>query len=397
MHDPLGSGTILGYCTNVHAGESFGEMRANLERFALPVKRRVCADRPMGVGLWFSNRALREVGDGGRAADLRGWLEGRGLLAYTLNGFPFGDFHEAVVKARVYEPHWADDARLEHTLGLAKLLAELLPDGAGEGSISTLPIGWPASFCGTAEGFETQAERAADRLMRLVHGLARLELDTGKHIHVCLEPEPGCVLETAAGAVGFFERYLLGGPDDESVRSYLRVCHDVCHSAVMFEPQADAVETYRDAGIGIGKVQLSSALRVDFDASDTAAREEARRKLASFDEPRYLHQTSVRLDDGRVNSYVDLGDALADPAWEDRIHGEWRVHFHVPVFAEAMGPLSTTRHEIGELLGSLGEGEVQHFEAETYAWDVLPKAEQADDLSAGIAEELGWLLQEFGR
>ncbi|MEM7625536.1 MAG: metabolite traffic protein EboE [Planctomycetota bacterium] len=398
MQDALGPGTVLGYCTNVHAGASFSQMKHNLERYALPIKQRVSPDRPMGVGLWFSAEAMQEVVEQNLAQDFRAWLLDQGLQAYTFNGFPFDDFHQPVVKDKVYLPNWSDTDRYHYTLGLATILADLLPDDAApEGSVSTLPLGWPSSFCGTPEGYDTQARRAADQLLQLVHTLARIELDTGKHIHVDLEPEPGCILETAGGVVRFFEQYLLGGPDDVSVLAYLRVCHDVCHSAVMFEEQADALETYRDAGIKVGKAQLSSAIRVPFAEMDNTTRAAARAQLEHFCEDRYLHQTSIRTDDGRVNSYLDLPDALADTTGGDSEGEEWRVHFHVPVYVDALGPLKTTQDEIGRYRDAIRPAdETHHFEVETYAWDVLPPDLQNGDRVDGIARDLEWVLTEFG-
>lgn len=397
MKDALGSGTMLGYCTNVHAGASFAQMKMNLQRYALPIKQRVSPDRPMGVGLWLSADAMQEVIGQNLTPEFGAWLIDHGLQAYTFNGFPFDDFHQPVVKDQVYLPNWTNADRYQYTLGLATILADLLPGDAGEtgeGSISTLPLGWPATFCGSPEQYDAQARRAAEQLMKLVHTLARIELDTGKHIHVDLEPEPGCILETAGGVVRFFEQHLLGGPDDVSVLAYLRVCHDVCHTAVMFEEQAEALQTYRDAGIKVGKAQLSSAIRVPFDEMDQATRAEARRQLDRFCEDRYLHQTSIRTDDGRVNSYLDLPDALASTA-SDGGGGEWRVHFHVPVFLDSLSILQTTNHEIGRYLDAIQPGdETHHFEVETYAWDVLPDELLSDDLADGIAHEIEWVLAE---
>ncbi|MBB6431287.1 metabolite traffic protein EboE [Algisphaera agarilytica] len=395
MRDALGSGTILGYCTNVHAGASFAQMKANLERYALPVKQRVSPDAPMGVGLWLSAQAMQDAVAEKLIPDFRAWLSEHGLLPYTFNGFPYDDFHQPVMKGKVYLPHWADRDRYDYTLGLASILAELLPDDAEEGSISTLPLGWPSSFCGRPEDYPKQAQAATDQLMQLVHTLARIELDTGKHIHIDLEPEPGCILETSAGVVQFFEQFLLGGADDLSVLSYLRVCHDVCHAAVMFEDQAEALQNYRDAGIKVGKAQLSSAVRVDFDTMDAETRSAALTQLHGFCENRYLHQTSIRTDDGRVNSYLDLPDALAD---QPQPRGEWRVHFHVPVHLDTLGPSDTTQSQIGDYLAAIQpEDETHHFEVETYAWDVLPESLQTDDLAAGIGDELQWVLTEHGR
>ena len=392
MQNVLGSDTTLGYCTNVHAGTTLAEIQSNLERFAVPIKQQVSPDRPLGVGLWFSADAAREALATGAAPVLKDWLQERGLRPYTLNGFPHGDFHQPVVKDAVYQPHWADPRRDAYTRDLITLLAQLLPEGA-EGSISTLPLGWPAHVGGALDRDPDFAPAAAKHLTGLVHHLARTELDTGHLIHLDLEPEPGCLLQTSTDVVDFFQRYLLGTADDLSVRAYLRVCHDVCHSAVMFEPQAQALRTYRDAGLSIGKVQLSSAIAVDFDTLSPDDAAAARAQLQAFAEPRYLHQTSIRHGDGTTAFYTDLPDALtAHPVPK----GEWRVHYHVPLHRETMGvqnTLSTTRDQVPALLAALTPAdEVNHFEIETYTWGVMPDGTGADDaLAAGIAAELDWV------
>lgn len=409
MHHALGPDTLLGYCTNVHAGVTLQEVRANLHANALPVKRRVSPDAPMGVGLWFACEAADElVADPAKIKDLRGWMTDQGLLVYTVNGFPFGDFHEPVVKTKVYEPTWATRDRYDYTLALATILSGLLPDDAAEGSISTLPLGWPVTSAHLRKNLETPAtldpefaKACAARLTDLTHYLARIELDTGKLIHVDLEPEPGCVLDTAAGVVDFFERYLLGTPDDPTIRGYLRVCHDVCHSAVMFEPQREALSAYKNAEIGVGKVQLSSAVRVGFDALTHEEREGAMNRLKSFCEDRYQHQTAIRYDDGTNAFYADLPDAVAAAEAAGEPRGEWRVHFHVPVYLDRFGPIQTTRDEVSECLRQLGaagdaSGGVHHYEVETYAWDVLPGGLQRDTLAEGIADELVWVRGEAG-
>lgn len=381
MRNILGPNTTLGYCTNVHPGADLARMRANLQWHALAVKRHVSPDQPMGVGLWFSANAARQLLQSGGVAELRDWLTEQGLLPYTLNGFPHGDFHEPVVKHRVYAPDWTTQARYNYTVDLITILAELLPQDA-EGSISTLPLGWPDPNGND----DARRAAAASRLSDLVHHLARVELDTGKLIHVDLEPEPGCLLDTASDVVSFFEEHLLGTLDELSVRSYLRVCHDVCHSAVMFEPQEQAMRTYRNAGIRVGKVQVSSAIRADL-----AAQPHAAEQLARFNEPRYLHQTMVRSADA-MHFYDDLPQALADAPRG----GTWSVHFHVPIFLERVGDLPTTQHEILDCLSAIRpDDDIHHFEVETYAWNVLPGELQPADVSEGIARELVWLRQQL--
>lgn len=373
MLEALGPGTRLGYCTNVHAGHDIAATLANLERHAVGVRERLGVPE-LGIGLWLSADAARQAI--GHTTIIRKHLNALGLRVFTLNGFPYADFHEPVVKHRVYEPSWSDPRRLHHTLNLVSILHDLLPD-ADEGSISTLPLGWPAPPCAPVD-----LEHAANALRALALHLERLESTTGRLIHIDLEPEPGCILQRSEDVVNFWDAHLRRGPKstEDAVRRHLRVCHDVCHAAVMFEPQHQALENYRQAGIGVGKVQISSALRVPAAGAD---------ELRQFVEPRYLHQTCIR-DELGVHAYQDLPLAL-DSA-ERRAEGEWRVHFHVPLNLEATGSLRTTNDDIPDAVRLALRDGVRHFEVETYAWSVLPPELQDIELADGIANELCWVV-----
>ena len=380
-------GTMLGYCTNVHAGASYDQTRENLERYALSVKARASPNAPMGVGLWLSTRAARELIEQDRVAEFADWLSENGLVPFTFNGFPQGDFHEPVVKHKVYDPDWCSQDRLDHTLDLIKIQHSLLAEGA-EGSISTLPIGWRGAVT------EAGVVEATHNLSRLVDHLSRLEEETGRLIHVDLEPEPGCYLDTSDDVVRLFQGHLFVQTAEDRVRRYLRVCYDVCHAAVMFEDHAEALKRYAGAGIEIGKVQVSSAVRVDFDQLEKHQRREALDQLRSFAEDRYLHQTMVRkagTGHPKDEFIADLPAALAALGTGEP-SGEWRVHFHVPLYVDRFGLLRTTQSHIEDLLSAVGRTSgVRHFETETYAWSVLPHELQATDLSEGIARELSWL------
>jgi hypothetical protein len=379
----------LGYCTNVHAGRGLEETRANLERHALAVKAQYSPERPMGIGLWLSAMTAQELVETLGESRLADWLAERGLVPYTFNGFPYGDFHQQVVKHRVYEPTWWEPHRLEYTTRLVDIQHALLPAGL-EGSISTLPIGW-----GSPCPDRRQMELAAEHLRLAALHMHRLEERTGRLIYLCLEPEPGCVFSFADDAVHFFQWQLLDREDDEIIRRHIRICHDVCHAAVMFEDQADVLLKYRDVGIKVGKVQISAALRMDLDQFEEPAgdaRSAAIAQLAGFAEDRYLHQTVVKRD-GEEVFYEDLHLALA--AERDNPRGEWRVHFHVPIYLKEFGRLFSTQEQIVECLSAARKySSCQHFEVETYAWGVLPHDLQQAELASGIADELVWLRSQ---
>ncbi len=363
----------LAYCTNVHPGESLERSLAMLDRYATQVRDHINPRGTLGLGLWLSAASAREIlrtPDG--IAQLRDWFNTRNFEVITLNGFPYGDFHQAVVKTRVYKPNWTAQERLAYSISLAEILAGLLPTRASTGSISTLPIGWRADF--STDEQAVGAESAAQNLRSLAAQLSRIEASTGKRITVDLEPEPGCLLDTAPLICRFFEQHLASAES----RRYLGVCHDTCHSAVMFEPQADAFACYEGHGVRVGKVQVSSAL-----ACNGAAKELA--ELAQFAEGRYLHQTSVLVGSGTPRFFDDL-----DAALDENLDGLWRTHFHVPVFLEELGRLSTTSHEIAVALASCSKIDPPIFEVETYAWSVLPPHLREGDLAHGIAKELLW-------
>ena len=371
----------LGYCTNVHPARSLAELLGGLDRYTVPVMRRV--GRPMAAGLWLARPVADEVlssPDG--VARLSAELTARGLSVHTLNAFPYGDFHAARVKENVYLPDWTSADRLAFTERCASVLAGLLPEG-GDGSISTLPLAF--------KGFTRPSgfyHRAAERLTDCALTLAAIAADTGRTIRVAIEPEPFCLLETTPEAIEFF--HLLWGVAaargaEATVREHIGVCYDVCHQAIEFEDPAACVASLDHAGVRVNKVQVSCAIELDRPADNR----DGRAALESYIEPRYLHQVFARLRDGRTVGAVDLtGEFLKDPGAAFEAAEAWRVHFHVPVDAERLGPLGTTRSALRPALAAIaGLSYAPHVEVETYTWSVLP-GEGAQDIVTGLTNEI---------
>lgn len=372
-HRPIAA-LPLGYCANVHPGPGLHRSLEGLLRTGPAVAAELRAagelEGPLPVGLWLSEEAAREVEAPGAAERLRDELARAGLSVAGLNGFPMGDFHGQEVKRRVYRPHWAEPRRLEHTLRLAAVLPRLLPAGVREAGVTTVPVGWREEFRDPAA-----VEAAAAALRAATEALQRQRDDLGVLVHLDLEPEPGCLLERAGECAEFIDRVLDAAAP--SARAVLRACHDVCHAAVLFEEQAESLQRYRERGVLVGRVQISNAVHFDGTAGDF-------RLLRPFEEPRWLHQTAVLDGAGRVHAYDDLPTAI-----EEAPEGFWRIHFHVPVFAESLGRVGTTRGEVAACLEALRpEDGCDFLEVETYAWSVLPAAMRPGSLEEGIAAEI---------
>ena len=371
----------LSYCTNVHPGRTVAEVDEGLDRYTAEVRRRL--GRLLAAGLWLAAPVVRELlATEGAVSRFAERLAARDLVCHTLNAFPYGDFHSPRVKENVYRPDWSQPERLDYTSGCAAILARLLPEGT-EGSISTVPLGF--------KGFEQPAdfvERACDRLVELARRLDRLHAKTGRMIRLAIEPEPFCLLETTAETIAFFERLWTrtgGSAELDILRRHIGVCYDVCHQAVEFEHAGRSVGDIERAGIRINKVHITCALELDRPAENREGRE----ALARYVEPRYLHQTFARTPDGRLLRSVDLNERLArDPPPEFLDAETWRIHFHVPVDAERLGPLATTRPELEWALSAVDELDyAPHLEVETYTWEVLP-GEGPIDLVEGLTREL---------
>jgi len=400
MKAPRHDHAHLTYCTNIHPGESWAEVRENLERFVVPVKERVYADGPFGVGLRLSGRAATELEDPGAFEELEAFLAARDLYVFTINGFPHGSFHGTRVKENVYRPDWLEEERLDYTNRLARLLARLMPaDASFEGSVSTVPVGFRPRVTGT-----TALENAAERLLRHAAYLHELADTTGRTIALALEPEPCCRLETTEEAVSFFESRLLGkrardrmaeladvdtAAAERIVRRHIGVCFDACHAAVQFEDATQSLASLRRAGLRVVKAQLSTGLAVvDVDATKRA-------QLTAFADDVYLHQV-VERDHGTLKRYLDLSEAIEAVGSRPIAPEEWRVHFHVPLFRRNLGSFENTQPLLAALLDEWKATPfTDHLEVETYSWEMLPAEYRDEDVVDSVARELSWVVEHL--
>ena len=399
----------LTYCTNIHAGETWDEVRASIEEFALPLKRSCSPDAPFGLGLGLGLRlsavAATQLLSDDRLAEFKNFLDANSLYVALINGFPFGSFHGERVKTRVFAPDFRDPARVRYTLDLAEILSRLLPEGM-DGGISTIPLSYKPWIVESSPEDRAAAWSAiVANVVEVAAYLVHLRQSTGRLLHLDIEPEPNGLVESTPELVDFFTGPLQqrGAPllasrlgisletAAQHLRDHIQVCFDSCHMAIQFEDVAQSVATLKAHGIGIGRLQISSAVRVLFNGSATQ-RQEVHNHLASLDNGVYLHQVVERDADGVLRRFTDLDEALA--ASTDAGPREWRIHFHVPLFTEKYGLALATQEENRTLLAlAARENITRHLEIETYTWSVLP-ARLKTDLLASIDREFRWVLDQ---
>lgn len=392
----------LSYCSNIHPGESWDATFENLRQYIPQVRKNLQFEGPFGIGLRLSHEASLALEKEDRLSEFKAWLNLADAYVFTLNGFPYADFHRTVVKDQVHAPDWSTVERREYTVRSFRLLSQLLPEGV-DGGISTSPISY--RHWHKSESDRSRVMQAAtENLMKVVAELVQIESASGKYLHLDIEPEPDGILENSDEMIWLFQEWLIPvgakklsarmkiseSEAEKLIYRHIQVCYDVCHFAIVYEKPLETFDKFEKAGIRVGKIQLSAALKVDLNQN----RERLIPKLLAFAESTYLHQVVGRKVDGEKVAYSDLPGALDNLRLAEE--EEWRIHFHVPVYNKKYEDFESTNPVISEVLDFLKEHPetCNHLEVETYTWEVLPPSERLP-LAETISRELGWVIPQL--
>jgi hypothetical protein len=388
----------LSYSTLVHASDTWEELRESLLTYVPKVKALVSPNSSFGVSLRLSSASAERLNqDTAARRDLVRILEDNDLYVYTANAFPHGSFKRTTVKERVYEPDWLTEERLRYTGLVADLLAILAPSDV-EPSIQSAPLAFRPAVRG-----RDYVAGMTDMVLRMVAHLTALHDRTGRVVTLALEPEPFCYLESTDETIQFFDEYIrtpasvarlgeMTALDEDgaqaSLRRHLGVVFDIGHQSVGFEDPVISLTKLRESDVPIFKLQEAAALWVP--EVNQAAIQELERYARSI----YLTQTT-ELSEGTKHQYLNLEDAIENWMSEPK-PAEWRVHFHVPVFLDELGPFRSTRFAIEEALAMHRATPLStHLEIETYTWDVLPPHLKTGDIIEYVGRELEWVLGQF--
>lgn len=390
----------LSYCTNIHSGESWKNHFGAIKKNFPIIKKQVSPDQAMGIGLRLSNSASADLIDPEEIQVFKTWLSENNAYVFTMNGFPYGDFHHAIVKDQVHTPDWTTVERLDYTIRLFKILAELLPLGM-EGGISTSPLSYRYWFS-TSDLSEKTKQAATRNIILVAEELHRFKIINGIRMHLDIEPEPDGMLETGEEFIAWYENTLVpmaksilperlqisDSDAEQCIREHICLCYDVCHFAIGYEQHSEILELLDKKGIRTGKIQISAALKAEM-PEDVNSRTSIVEAFSKYNESTYLHQVVARNIDSSLIRYRDLPDALNDS--QGQTVTEWRAHFHVPVFEENLGLLRSTQSDIIEILNiQKSRPFTEHLEVETYTWEVLPESLKMP-IDQCIIRELNWV------
>jgi len=431
----------LSYSTNVHPAESLADLERSIRDYVAPISRAAFGDRVAATNLRigmkqadellahpplpsnsFVNDDILKAPPSPACAAFLNALDETKLDVISINAFPIRDFHAPRVKEQVYSPPWTDGGRALYSLKIAKVLTHFMARPGVDRKVAAISV--PSGvFNGLYPDSEEVRVQAAHFLTECVRELLRLERLTGRTVQLGLEPEPFTTGEAIPWFIDYFKTILaearskfpsqLGVNRDQAeaiARRFVTINFDLCHQAVEFEDSVEELKRLKAAGVTISGLHISAALKLAEPTANPAALEQ----LKALDEPRYLHQVIGKTHGGEIVRYEDLphlwnpkklkGKTLADFA-------ELRCHFHVPLFAELEGALTTTRDSAAPAIAyALKENLTDNFVAETYTWNVLAGLAQSGNVAAravvgtngnvdvreGIVRELNWAKSAMG-
>jgi hypothetical protein len=347
---------------------------------------------PFALGLWSDALFVEQMKDQKNLKLVEQFLSDNNFYTYTVNAFPYGVFHNTVVKDKVYQPDWTTSIRKDFTCNAADFLAKLLPDEI-VGSISTLPGGYKKHFL---KSKISEVNRTiANNLLAVATHLEEIDKRYGKEIILSIEMEPDCLWESPEEFIQFYNEYL---KEDNAAQKYIGVCYDTCHQELLSGQTASGIKKLISEGIRIGKIQLSAALKTKkATLSDFL-------ELKQFEDPIYLHQTRLKNYDNKiVNTFDDIPSSKRSEIEQykkimtnEEIDNSFFVtHFHIPIFVDKiLKRSSAAKLELLDILKIIkNDSKIsQNLEIETYTYNVLPKCFSDKSIEDNIIDEYKWIL-----
>lgn len=373
-------GLHLAHCSNLYRGDSWAETLGRLEQYWLPIRARVCPDRPMGISLRLSGRAARELSDPDQMRAFRKWLDRHGAYVFSIHSFPCGHFRDRLAPPRVFVPDWTSPERTAFTNLLCDLLVQLLPPDV-EGTISTLPGGVKSAFYAPEE-----LALIRTHLWQCIEHLDRTRERTGRMIRLALEPTPHCLLETSGEILEFFHTFRREHMNDSRLIELLTVAYDAAHFAVEFEDPIAVLACFREAHIKLGKIQFGVVPRI-------CPCPEICQFLEPLQETEYQHHVVAWMPDGQRIIFRNLAEAKR-AARESLPAVECRLHLHAPLHTPDGEWFLLTQDHVETLMDQVATdpGLCRHLEIEIQTWDILPAEERTVAVPDQIAADYEWLL-----
>jgi len=374
----------LTYCSNIFKQKKWKFLFENLKKYLLHIKRK---KQYIGISLCMSNVLLNEIRKDKTLSILKNWLITENVYISSMNGFVYKTFHQKKIKDNIYYPDWTTKQRIKYTKSLIELLGLLMHKNT-MGSISTVPISYLPWI--KTRHISYILFTASKNLSEIIKFLIEK-----KNIHLDLEPEPDCLINSIDSFIKFYIYWLIPVTKiafntksnflEPYIKKYIRLCYDICHFSVNFESHEEALCLLKKNKIKIGKIQVSSALEVKV-FNSSIENKHLVKNLLSFTKSPFLHQTVEKIGN-KLKKHKDISYAIKN--FSEKCGNTLRIHCHAPLYKNIIRGIKTTSVDTKfalELL--LKEKYIKEMEIETYTHDFLSKENKFES----IFMEYNWVI-----
>lgn len=381
----------LTYCSNIFKEKTWKNLFCKLKKYITNL-RKFFIKKHIGLSLCLSNSLTNEIKKPDNISSLKTWLKKNSLYISSINGFVYQTFHQKSIKENIYLPDWTSKKRLIFTQNIIHILKNIIKKNH-DGSISTLPISYKLWTKDNHKHYVLY--KTSKHLSDLLILLINIKKQTKNIIHLDIEPEPQCTIETYKETHAFFEHWLLPICKKHLIPKYkkqhlithiykhIKICYDICHFSVNFENHKEILNSIKQSKIKIGKIQISSALKIDLNNNNKTS--QLKTLLALQNSP-FLHQTTEKVAN-KIKKYPDVKYILE--TFKQKAQGELRIHCHISIHEKIYKNIETTYQETQETLKVfLKTLHIKHIEIETYTHNIIYE----DSPLAAIIKEYNWAI-----
>ncbi|MCO5225146.1 MAG: hypothetical protein M9953_07405 [Thermomicrobiales bacterium] len=373
---------------------SYADLQATIRESLAPWNNAIARESPANVSLRLSQAALNDPLC--TAENLRSLLGEYDLRLAGISGVSIG----GGAKTEVHRPDWRSEERLSFMFPAANLATELAQTenfGITTNAFtyrSWIDPGMPGNWAALTLN-----------LIRIVEHLVRVRDRTGLTIHIDIEAEPGSLLRDTDDIVRYWQEWLIprgaamlsdrmpitDGTAVEAVLRHVRIALDTAHAAVVWDDPVTSLDRLVNAGVQIGRLQVSAALECEIPA-EPGERMALAEMLREQQSPTLLQQVVAIRDDEIVVRHDDLPEAIA--VIDESVGEIWRIHTHAPLLADRYGMFRSTRPLTATWLQEIATRDlnVDLIELRSANWSVVP-ADDRGDIAEMIAREAEWVRE----
>ncbi len=368
----------LTYCSNIFKEKTLYDLLEKIEKYAFFL-RKTFKKKWVGLSLCMSNKLIIELHEFKKLIFFGKWLKRHNFYLSSLNGFVYKVFHKKKIKENIYYPDWTSKNRNLYTKKLIMLLVHM-KTGFNNSSISTMPISF-RNWCKKKDR-KYIFFRSSVNILDILNYLVMLNKKKKCFIHLDIEPEPFCLIESFENFLNFYFKWLIPNLNFclyisyikrslYYLKKYINLCYDICHFSVNYYNHDKIISSILKNKLKVGKVQVSSALEVFPDCNNKTI---IINELFFLTKSKFLHQNTAF--DKNNSLFIKNSDIIF--ILNKTLTYNTRIHCHMPLYLTRYKKfLKTTSEETKAVfLKILNQLNVRHVEIETYTYDMLLKNEK---------------------